>query len=120
MDNASTTGVVNYVYDSTKSLFTDATKADFSLADDSQAIDLGDNYYVTTEVDVIGNKRIVNEIVDELDTEQLRELTRFKDNSDDAGLQRWLIENVPDLDKIVEEEMAILLGEIAENSELFT
>ena len=66
------------------------------------------------------DNRIVNEIVDELDTEQLRELTRFKDNGDDAGLQRWLIENVPDLDKIVEEEMAILLGEIAENSELFT
>ena len=64
--------------------------------------------------------RIVNEIVEELDTEQLQELTRFKDAGDDEGLQQWLLANVPDLDKIVEEEMAILLGEIAENSESFT
>ena len=64
--------------------------------------------------------RIVNEIVEELDTEQLQELTRFKDAGNDEALQQWLIANVPDLDKIVEEEMAILLGEIAENSESFT
>ena len=85
-------------------------------------ISLDDAAYVqfTEQYEAELDNRIVNEIGDELDTEQLRELTRFKDNSDDAGLQRWLIENVPDLDKIVEEEMAILLGEIAENSELFT
>ena len=85
-------------------------------------ISLDDAAYVqfTEQYEAELDNRIVNEIVDGLDTEQLRELTRFKDNSDDAGLQRWLIENVPDLDKIVEEEMAILLGEIAENSELFT
>ena len=85
-------------------------------------ISLDDAAYVqfTEQYEAELDNRIVNEIVDELDTEQLRELTRFKDNSDDAGLQRWLIENVPDLDKIVEEEMAILLGEIAENSESFT
>jgi hypothetical protein len=85
-------------------------------------ISLDDAAYVqfTEQYEAELDNRIVNEIVDELDTEQLRELTRFKDNSDDAGLQRWLIENVPDLDKIEEEEMAILLGEIAENSELFT
>jgi hypothetical protein len=85
-------------------------------------ISLDDAAYVqfTEQYEAELDNRIVNEIVDELDTEQLRELTRFKDSGDDAGLQRWLIENVPDLDKIVEEEMAILLGEIAENSELFT
>ena len=85
-------------------------------------ISLDDAAYVqfTEQYEAELDNRIVNEIVDELDTEQLRELTRFKDSGDDAGLQRWLIENVPDLDKIVEEEMAILLGEIAENSESFT
>ena len=85
-------------------------------------ISLDDAAYVqfTEQYEAELDNRIVNEIVDELDTEQLRELSRFKDSDDDAGLQRWLIENVPDLDKIVEEEMAILLGEIAENSELFT
>ena len=85
-------------------------------------ISLDDAAYVqfTEQYEAELDNRIVNEIVDELDTEQLRELTRFKDSGDDAELQRWLVENVPDLDKIVEEEMAILLGEIAENSELFT
>ena len=85
-------------------------------------ISLDDAAYVqfTEQYEAELDNRIVNEIVDELDTEQLRELTRFKDSGDDAGLQQWLIDNVPDLDKIVEEEMAILLGEIAENSELFT
>ena len=85
-------------------------------------ISLDDAAYVqfTEQYEAELDNRIVNEIVDELDTEQLRELTRFKDSGDDAGLQRWLVENVPDLDKIVEEEMAILLGEIAENSESFT
>lgn len=85
-------------------------------------ISLDDAAYVqfTEQYEAELDNRIVNEIVDELDTEQLRELTRFKDSGDDAELQRWLVENVPDLDKIVEEEMAILLGEIAENSESFT
>ena len=85
-------------------------------------ISLDDAAYVqfTEQYEAELDNRIVNEIVDELDTEQLRELTRFKDSGDDAGLQRWLVENVPDLDKIVEEEMAILLGEIAENSDSFT
>ena len=85
-------------------------------------ISLDDSAYAqfTKQYEAELDSRIVNEIVDELDTEQLRELTRFKDSGDDAGLQRWLVENVPDLDKIVEEEMAILLGEIAENSDSFT
>ena len=85
-------------------------------------ISLDDAAYVqfTEQYEAELDNHIVNEIVDELDTEQLRELTRFKDSGDDAGLQRWLVENVPDLDKIVEEEMAILLGEIAENSDSFT
>ena len=90
------------------------------LADIGISLDDAAYVQVTEQYEAELDNRIVNEIVDELDTEQLRELTRFKDSGDDAGLQRWLVENVPDLDKIVEEEMAILLGEIAENSGLFT
>ena len=90
------------------------------LADIGISLDDAAYVQVTEQYEAELDNRIVNEIVDELDTEQLRELTRFKDSGDDAGLQRWLVENVPDLDKIVEEEMAILLGEIAENSDSFT
>ena len=51
-------------YDSGKPLFTNPGKGDYTLAEKSQAIDVGSNTYVTTETDLAGNARIVNEIVD--------------------------------------------------------
>ena len=51
-------------YDSSKPLFTDAANGDYSLAENSQAIDKGNNDYVETETDLAGNARIVNGIVD--------------------------------------------------------
>ena len=51
-------------YDSGKPLFTNPGKGDYTLAEKSQAIDVGNNTYVTTETDLTGNPRIVNEIVD--------------------------------------------------------
>ena len=51
-------------YDSGKPLFTNPGKGDYTLAEKSQAIDVGNNTYVTTETDLAGNARIVNEIVD--------------------------------------------------------
>lgn len=62
------------------------------------------------------NDRVISEIVDELDERQLGELNNLKDGSTDI-LQNWLQENVPQLDEIIEDEIAILLGEIAENSD---
>jgi hypothetical protein len=32
-------------------------------------------------------------------------------------LKNWLVENVPDLSEIIQDEVAILLGEIVENSD---
>ena len=72
--DVSATGTVNYAhtlgaggeyaYDATRPLFTDAANGDYSLADGSQAIDLGDNMYVTSEFDLAGAARIVNDVVD--------------------------------------------------------
>lgn len=62
------------------------------------------------------DERIVNEIVDELSPEQAEELTVYKQKSDEE-LQQWLVENVEDLGEIINEEVTILLGEIAENSQ---
>ncbi|MCR5359307.1 MAG: hypothetical protein K6E55_05420 [Thermoguttaceae bacterium] len=53
-----------YAYDSSRPLFIDATGGDFTLAEGSQAIDVGNNDYVTAETDLAGNTRIVNNIVD--------------------------------------------------------
>jgi hypothetical protein len=63
------------------------------------------------------NDRVISEIVDELDERQLEELNNLKGGSTDI-LQQWLQENVPQLDEIIEDEIAILLGEIAENSDI--
>ncbi|MBO7725389.1 MAG: hypothetical protein J6S40_02880 [Thermoguttaceae bacterium] len=51
-------------YDSSLPLFADAANGDYTLAVNSQAIDMGDNSYVETETDLAGNSRIVNDIVD--------------------------------------------------------
>lgn len=61
------------------------------------------------------NERVVSEIVEDLESDQLIELTALKDGEND-DLQEWLVANVPHLDEIIEDEIAILMGEIAESS----
>lgn len=61
--------------------------------------------------------RITSSIIEELDNVQLEQLHQYKQKSD-AELQLWLKENVPELKSIIEDEAAILVGEIAENSNL--
>lgn len=63
--------------------------------------------------------RVINEIAEELDDAQLEQLTQLKNGSDEQ-LMQWLQVNVPDLNEIIEDETAILLGELAENSEHFS
>lgn len=62
------------------------------------------------------NERVVNEIVLELSPEQAQELAGLEQANDEAVLA-WLTSNVPDIAEIVADEVDILLGEIAENSE---
>lgn len=61
------------------------------------------------------HERVIQEISEELTVEQAEQLTKLA-GGDDATLQNWLVENVPDLQEIVSDEVDILLGEIAENS----
>ena len=51
-------------YDPNLPLFTDAENGDYTLAAGSQAINAGNNDFVTAETDLAGNLRIVNGIVD--------------------------------------------------------
>ncbi|MEO8691698.1 MAG: hypothetical protein ABI397_02825 [Candidatus Saccharimonas sp.] len=62
------------------------------------------------------HERVISEITDELSPEQAAELASLQ-NADDDILQLWLVDNVPDLQEIVADEIDILLGEIAENSD---
>ena len=59
-----TSGANNLTYDASKPLFTDASGGDYTLAQDSQAIDKGDNSFVKATVDLANNARVVNGTVD--------------------------------------------------------
>lgn len=61
-------------------------------------------------------ERVEDEILNELDEAQALELSTLKGATDQA-LQVWLTANVPQLREIIEDEIVILMGEIAENSE---
>lgn len=78
---------------------------------DDETHKLLSEHYDTTLSD-----RVTTEIVEELDDEQLQQLQALK-GAPDEQLQAWLTANVPELSEIIEDEVAILLGEIAENSD---
>ncbi len=61
-------------------------------------------------------ERVINEITMELSPEQAQELAAMQSASE-TDLLAWLQANVPDLAEIVSDEVDILLGELAENSE---
>jgi succinate dehydrogenase flavin-adding protein (antitoxin of CptAB toxin-antitoxin module) len=62
------------------------------------------------------NERVMDEIVQELTPEQAEQLAEMADNTPEE-IYQWLMKNVPELGQIVSDEVDILLGEIAENSE---
>lgn len=62
------------------------------------------------------NERVINEIVLDLTPEQAQGLADLENASDEAILA-WLKSNVSDIAEVVADEIDILLGEIAENSE---
>ncbi len=62
--NASESGVVNYAYSSSKPLFTNAAKGDYTLAANSQALNKGNDAYAVyadgnpVPFDLLGNRRL--------------------------------------------------------------
>ena len=53
-----------FAYDASQPLFNDVEARDYTLADDSQALDAGSNTYVDTLTDLVGASRIQNGVVD--------------------------------------------------------
>ena len=58
-------------------------------------------------------ERIGAEITDSLTDEEIDEMVGVQEVGDAAALQAWLIANVPELGEIVQDEVDILLGELA-------
>lgn len=63
------------------------------------------------------DNRVVNEIAEELDDDQLDQLNAMREQGTDEELAAWLKQNVTDLKEIIDDETAILLGELAEGSD---
>lgn len=62
------------------------------------------------------SERVISEIVDTLEPNKIEDMLAIQDAGDEK-LQSWLQQNVPDLTEIIEQEVTILIGEIAESSD---
>ncbi|MBQ9874624.1 MAG: hypothetical protein IJM30_09175, partial [Thermoguttaceae bacterium] len=62
--NASDPDVVNYAYDPNSPLFVDAENADYRIPTNSQAVDRGNNSYISLDKDLAGSARVFNSVVD--------------------------------------------------------
>ena len=58
-------------------------------------------------------ERVIEEVIDSLEDGQAEQLSSLADDS----LQEWLVLNVPELQSIVQDEVDILLGELAEQAD---
>jgi hypothetical protein len=61
-------------------------------------------------------ERVGAEIAESLDDNQLAELLQVQDSNDAQAMEQWYTKNVTELEEIVADEKAILLGELAENA----
>ncbi len=65
------------------------------------------------------DERVGIEITESLDDTKLAELLKLQESGDDNTIGDWLQANVPELEQIAQDEIDILLGEVAENSDDF-
>lgn len=83
-------------------------------------IEMADQDYALLEehFETTLRNRVINEVVEGLSPEQAEELATMQNESDER-LMEWLLANVPDFSDVVSDEVDILLGELADNSEAF-
>lgn len=63
------------------------------------------------------DERVGTEITESLEDDQLKELMDLQEKGTDEEVGAWLDKNVPDLQEITQDEIDILLGELAENAD---
>jgi len=62
-------------------------------------------------------ERVGAEITASLSDEQLKEMLDIQEHATEDQLVDWMTENVPELDQITQDEVDIILGELAENAD---
>lgn len=63
------------------------------------------------------DERVGAEVIESLDDEQVATLADLQENATDEEVEKWMLENVPDIEQIAQDEIDILLGEVAEESD---
>ena len=62
-------------------------------------------------------ERVGTEITESLSDDQLKALLDVQETGNDEAVGVWLEQNVPELQEITQDEIDILLGELAENAD---
>ena len=63
-------------------------------------------------------KRHINQKTQtQLEDDKLVEYITFQETASDEAIERWLQDNIPDFQDIFQDEIDILLGELAENAD---
>ncbi|MNH50474.1 hypothetical protein D3C73_20880 [compost metagenome] len=80
-------------------------------------LDINEEEKLLTYLNKTLEERVGIEITDSLNDTQLEELAALQESGDDEATQAWMTTNIPELSEIVKDEIDILLGEIAENTD---
>lgn len=62
-------------------------------------------------------ERVGGEITASLSDEQLKEMLDIQEHATEDQLVEWMTKNVPELDEITQDEIDIIMGELAENAD---
>lgn len=63
------------------------------------------------------NERVGAALLELLDDEEAKELIKVSEGGDDAATTEWIVTHVPDYKEVVQDEVDILLGELAQSEE---
>jgi len=62
-------------------------------------------------------ERVGAEITDTLDDDQLKTLIDMQEKASEEEVGKWMQENVPEFNEIIQDEIDIILGELVENTD---
>ena len=86
--------------------------ADFGVTVDEAAVES-----LLSHINDTIEERIGAEITEALSDEQLKELLALQDKGDDEEIGEWIAQHVPKYAEIVEDNIAITIGELARQTD---
>ncbi len=86
---------------------------------DEFGIELGEQDIdsLLTHLNTTLEERVGAEITESLNDDKLKELIDLQEAASDEEVGAWIEQNVPELQQITQDEIDILLGELAENTD---